>query len=293
MKNSILILCLLPAAVKAQSFGNADVQQDPHSAQYFMHEYLGNPAFAGKDTGLTVYAGYQRQWGDVPDAPVSQIVTLTHQIERRIGAGLVVYNDVAGVMKRTRVGVSYAYHIGAHLHMGLTLALDNKRIDVSKVTGDVDDPSVNAFNRRDNFFESDFGVVYTDERYTFQMALPNLVSTFQRRHEETGNMSIYYVAAGYRHLTLNEQVPLVEPKVAVRGVKGYASIFDIGVNVSLMRSFANVFMLYHTSRNFTAGMGFHFTSFADVQLSYTTQTAGLKRNVDGSLDLSVRLRLFK
>lgn len=267
---------------------------------YFQNQFLANPAMAGLDTGLNLNVGYRKQWTDVKDGPVTAMLTADYKIDRKMSAGLTIYSDRAGVLNHTRVGLSYAYHLplneekNERLHLGLTLGVDNKRIQRSKIIGDQDDPSVDAFNRRDNYFEADFGMAYTNKQLTIQAALPNLASTFRnKKDEESVNTTMCYAAVSYKFGTQSEQVSSLEPKVAVRGVRGYKSIVDIGANVSLARNFANVFAMYHTSNSVTAGIGFHFKETVEVQMSYTSQTAGVKTNVDGNFGLNVKIRLFK
>lgn len=81
--------------------------------------------------------------------------------------------------------------------------------------------------------------------------------------------------------------------VAFRGVKGYKGILDLGAKVSLARNFVNLFALYHTSNAMTAGVGFQFKNSIEVQASYTSQTAGVKNNIDGNFGLGIKIRLFR
>jgi type IX secretion system PorP/SprF family membrane protein len=296
----ILLPALLPMLTKAQSFGNGNAQQDPLASQYFLNPFLGNPAMAGLDTGLNVNISYRKQWTEVKDGPVTKLITADYQIDKKMGVGLTIFNDQAGILDRTRVGITYAYHIALseanneYLHLGLTMALDNKRAIPSKVIGDMDDPSIPRYNSRDNFFESDFGLTYANDRFTLQAAMPNMVSMFQNKSDvESRNTSTFYAAASYKIGTGHPQINSFEPMIAFRGVKGYKSIIDIGGNVKMAKGFANLFAMYHTSKSFTAGVGFQFKNTVEVQASYTSQTAGIKSNVDGNFGLSMKVRLFK
>lgn len=296
----LLLPALLPVITKAQHFGNGNAQQDPLAAQYFLNPFLGNPAMAGIDTGLNVNISYRKQWAEVKDGPVTKLITGDYQIDKKMGVGLLIFNDQAGILNRTRVAVTYAYHVALneekneHLHLGLSIALDNKRAIAAKVIGDMDDPSIPAYNSRDNFFESDFGLTYTNKAFTLQAAMPNMVSMFQNKDDlETRNTSTFYAAASYKFGNTGDQINSVEPMLAFRGVRGYKSIVDIGASVKLAKNFANLFAMYHTSKSFTAGVGFQFKNTVEVQASYTSQTAGIKSNVDGNFGLSMKIRLFK
>lgn len=297
---TLLLVTLLPAAIKAQSAGNPIQQQDPLIAQYFENRFLGNPALAGADTGLNVNIGYRKQWKDMPDAPVTFALTGDYQVAKKVGVGLTVFNDQAGILKHTRVALSYAYHMALDennsefLHIGMTAALDNKRVERKKIVGDPTDPAVDEFNRRDNFFESDLGIAYTNDKLTIQAALPNLVSTFQNKDKiEPRNSSTFMVAASYKFGTKSFQISSVEPMLAFRGVKGYKGILDVGAKVSRAKNFVNLFALYHTNNAVTTGVGFQFKGSIEVQASYTSQTAGVKNNIDGNFGLGIKVRLFR
>ncbi|WP_346320968.1 PorP/SprF family type IX secretion system membrane protein [Chitinophaga sp. YIM B06452] len=297
---STLLLLAAPGLTKAQSAGNPIQQRDPLIAQYYENRFLGNPALAGADTGLNINIGYRKQWKDMPDAPVTFALTGDYQVARKLGVGLTVFNDQAGILKQTRVALSYAYHMALDennsefLHIGMTAAVDNRRVERKKIVGDPDDPAVDEFNRRDNYFETDLGVAYTNEHLTIQAALPNLVSTFQNKDKvEPRNTSTFMVAASYKFGTKSFQISSVEPMVAFRGVKGYKGILDVGTKVSLAKNFVNLFALYHTSNAVTAGVGFQFKNSIEVQASYTSQTAGVKNNIDGNFGLGIKIRLFR
>ncbi|GEP98237.1 PorP/SprF family type IX secretion system membrane protein [Chitinophaga cymbidii] len=299
-KTFTLLTILLPVFASAQHFGNGNAQKDLMPSAYFQNQFLANPAMAGLDSGLNVNVGYRKQWTDVKDGPVTTMVTADYQVDPKMSAGLTIYSDRAGVLNHTRVGLSYAYHLplneekNERLHLGLTMGFENKRIQRSKIIGDQDDPSVDLYNRRDNYFEADFGMAYTNKQLTIQAALPNLASTFRaQKGDETINSTMCYAAVSYKFGTRSDQVSSFEPKVAVRGVRGYKSIVDIGANVSVARNFANVFAMYHTSNAVTAGIGFQFKNTVEVQMSYTSQTAGVKTNVDGNFGLNVQIRLFR
>src|SRR5690606_14004655 len=110
--------------------------------QWFQNQYLANPAMAGIDTGLHLNAAYRRQWTGVEGAPKTAFFTADGLVGKRVGAGLSIFNDQAGLIDRTRIALSYAYHLplgnrGQRLHFGLSLALNVQRLDYSHVDGDI------------------------------------------------------------------------------------------------------------------------------------------------------------
>ncbi|MVT08173.1 PorP/SprF family type IX secretion system membrane protein [Chitinophaga tropicalis] len=283
--------------VKAQQAGNSQALLEPSGTQYFQNQYLANPAMAGIDSGLHINGAYRRQWTGIDGAPVTGYFTADGFITNRVGAGLHIFNDKAGLINRTRIAGTYAYRIpldnnGRQLHFGLSLAMNFQRLDYSHVTGDPNDPSLSAFNRRDNYFEAEYGMAYTDAHWTLQGALPNVRSLFTGDNKGVDGGGIFFTAASYRFIQ-EGAISSVAPKLCYRGVKGYDNILDAGVNVGFLDNVANVMAMYHTSGSVTAGIGVNIKKMVTVQALYTTQTEGIKTYVDGSYEIGATVNLFR
>lgn len=282
----------------AQVAGTTPALLEPSATQYLQNQYLANPAMAGLDTGLHINAAYRRQWSDVQGSPTTKFLTADYYAGARVGVGLNIFNDQAGLIQRTRVGGSYAYHLPLaddgvkKLHFGLTLAFNTAYIDRKNINGDNSDPSIGRFNQRDNYFEAEYGMAYTDKHLTIQGALPNVFSLFKKEPNDAVNGgTIYYTAIGYRFLGGNA-VTSVEPKIAYRGVKGYDNIWDFGANVAFLHNAFSVTGLYHTTKSFTAGVGFQYKNLLRLQGYYTSQTGGIKTYVDGTYEVALLINLF-
>lgn len=283
----------------AQSPSNAQGPLDPSGTIFFQNQYLGNAAMAGIDSGLHINAAHRRQWqNSIEGAPVSTFVTADFNTGNRGGVGLNLMADAAGLLKRTRLALSYAYHMplsATHnqvLHFGMSLSFDFQRMDMSKIDGDITDPSLNAYNARDNYFGGDFGMAYTDDHWTIQSALPNIRAVFTGVNRGINGGTLVYSAAAYKFKT-DGAVNSVEPKVAYRAIRGFDDIIDAGVNVSFLDNIANVMAMYHTSKSVTAGIGVNIKKTAIIQLMYTTQTGGIKSYVDGGYEIGATINLFK
>ncbi|RPE05647.1 type IX secretion system membrane protein PorP/SprF [Chitinophaga lutea] len=293
---AFLLAAGLTQQAAAQSAGESPALLVPSGTQFFQNQYLGNPAMAGIDSGLHLNAAYRRQWGSIEGAPESMFFTADGPVARRVGAGLTVYNDKAGLMNRTRAALTYAYHLpvsdrGQFLHFGISGAMNFQRINYKDLDGDINDPSVSAFNRRDDYFEGEFGMAYTDRHWTLQAALPNIRSVVSGNNEANGG-SIFLTAASYRFLP-EGAVSLIEPKICYRGVRGFDNILDVGVNVGFLQNKANVMAMYHTSKSVTAGIGVNIRETLVIQAMYSTQTGGIKTYVDGSYEIGATIHLFR
>jgi type IX secretion system PorP/SprF family membrane protein len=301
---SIILCSLLTAGVFvqkgiAQSASNAQGLLEPSGTMFFQNQYLANAAMAGIDSGLHLNAAHRRQWqNSIEGAPVSTFFTADINTGNRGGVGLNVMADAAGLLKRTRLALSYAYHMPLSatsnqvLHFGMSLSFDFQRMDMNKVDGDITDPALIAYNSRDNYFGGDFGMAYTDDRWTIQGALPNIRAMFTGVNRGINGGTLIYSAASYK-FTNEGAVSTIEPKVGIRSIRGYNDIIDAGVNVSFLDNVANVMAVYHTSKSVTAGIGVNIKKMAVIQLMYTTQTGGIKTYVDGSYELGATVNLFR
>jgi len=295
--SSLLLAAGMNQHADAQSLSDAQALLEPSGTQYFQNQYLANPAMAGLEKGVHFNGAYRRQWGGIEGAPVTKFFSTDASMGNRVGAGVHVFNDVAGLINRTRVALTYAYHLpltnpDQQLHFGLSLAWNVQRIDYKNLNGDLNDPSVGAFNRRDNYFEAEYGMAYTDTKLTLQASIPNVRSLFTGDNKAVDGGGIFFTAASYR-FAVDETISSIEPKVCYRGVRGYDNILDAGVNVSFLDNVANVMAVYHTSKSLTAGIGVNILKTVGIQAMYTTQTGGIKTYVDGTYEIGATINLFK
>ncbi|PSL23685.1 PorP/SprF family type IX secretion system membrane protein [Chitinophaga ginsengisoli] len=295
--SSLLLAAGINNQVSAQSLSNAKALLEPSGTQYFQNQYLANPAMAGFEKGLHLNAAYRNQWNGIEGAPITKFFSADYAVGNRVGAGMHIFNDVAGLINRTRVALTYAYHLpltnpDQQLHFGLSLAWNVQRIDYKNLDGDPNDPSVSAFNRRDNYFEAEYGMAYTDTKLTIQASLPNVRSLFTGDDKEADGGGIFFTAASYR-FAINEAITSIEPKICYRGIRGFDNILDAGVNVSILNDVANVMAMYHTTKSVTAGVGVNILRTVGIQAMYTTQTGGIKTYVDGTYEIGATVHLFR
>lgn len=293
---AVLMAITCTQTMQAQSLGNSQALLDPSGTQFFQNQYLANPAMAGVDTGVHINAAFRRQYTGIEGAPETKYFTADALFGNRVGGGVRVFNDQAGLMNRTRVALSYAYQLpigkdGQKLRFGLSLALNVQRIDTKNVDGDMNDPSIGAFNRREDYFEGEYGMAYTDLHWNIQAALPNIRTLFTDENKGVDGGGIYYTAISYRFLPIGA-ISSIEPKICYRGVKGYDNILDAGINIGFLNNAANVMGIYHSTKSVTVGLGFNIKQVVMIQAMYTTQTGGIKTYVDGGYEIGATVNLF-
>jgi type IX secretion system PorP/SprF family membrane protein len=233
---------------------------------------------AGSDKGLNLNLGLRQQWGRLPGAPVMQSFTADYGLNDKVGLGLNLYNDQAGLLKRTRTVVSYAYHLPLNeddrkLSFGLSLGFMNERVTNEEIIGDIADLNVIQYSQRDTYLDGDFGMAYTSKKLNIQAVLPNMKSTFKRDiANNPADRSTFFSAISYKMQLSAAGGFGIEPKVAYRGVKGLNNILDAGANLSYANNQVNFFGMYHSSKSATYGLGLNYHSNGSFEI-------GLKLNL--------------
>lgn len=282
--------------------GSIKAQLNPLSAQYYTNQYLINPAFAGANErteavqGLKINAAYRKLWNSVPGAPLTQNLTLDYGFGK-VGLGLTVNNESAGLQRQTRVLGSYAYHLplnggNQQLHFGVSLGFMNQRLEISDMYGNPNDPMVGQYNERKTYLDGDFGLAYTSGHLNIQAAVPNLKSVLKKDVVKLADVATFYSAISYK-IGISEGTEGIdlEPKVAFRGVKGFDNIWDAGAQFSIANKQAFLLAMYHSSQNTTFGLGMNLKHRYLISGTYTTQTSALSSYTNGSFELNLRLSL--
>lgn len=294
MKTLYKLLMLLAVWIPAAS---VHAQLNPLSSQYYTNRYVINPAFAGANNGLRINGAYRKLWDNVPGAPVTQNLTADYGFDK-VGIGLNMSNESAGLQRQTRIVGSYAYHLplnanNQQLHFGLSVGFMNQRLENADIYGNPNDPMVGLYNDRKTYLDGDFGIAYTSDKLSIEGSLPNLKSFFKKDVIKLADVATFYTAISYK-ITLSEGMEgiALEPKVAYRGVKGFDNIFDLSAQAWIANKQVFLMGVYHSSENATFGIGVDFKRKYLISGMYTTQTSALSAYTNGSFELNLRLSVL-
>jgi type IX secretion system PorP/SprF family membrane protein len=294
----IIYKTLVLMAVSAISTTTLKAQLNPLSAQYYTNQYLINPAFAGAGQGIKVNGAYRKLWSNVPGSPLTQNLTVDYGFNK-VGLGLTVNNESAGLQRQTRVVGSYAYHLQLNdnnnqLHFGVSLGFMSQRLENADIYGNPADPSVGQYNDRKTYLDGDFGIAYTSDKLNIQAAIPNLKSVLKKDVIKLADVATFYTAVSYK-IGISEGIEGmdIEPKVAYRGVKGFDNIWDAGAQMGIANKQVFLLAMYHSTENATFGLGMDFKKKYLISGTYTTQTSALSGYTNGSFELNLRLNLSK
>lgn len=276
----------------------AKAQLNPLGASYFQDQYLSNPSLAGKQLGFKLGLHYRNQWSSIPGAPVNYAISGQFGMpDERSGLGVNAYVDQSGLLSRTRVVGSYAYHLplngeDSYLHFGLSLGFMNEHVSEVALNGNPGDAVLTEFNNQPTYIDGDLGISYTNNQLTLQAAIPNLNSFLNRETRNTVDQGTYFASASYKIMADDEMGYNVEPKLAYRGIRGHKDIIDAGLEFSLgvNTSKINAMAIYHSSKSVTAGIGMLMKSKLEIQALYNTQTASLSSYTNGTFELGLGVR---
>lgn len=275
-------------------------QLNPMGSIYYQNQFLANPALAGIDSVVNLNAAFKTQWISINGAPKIQYFTADFALKnKKVGLGLLFYNENAGVLNRTRATVSYAYHLklnkdSSFVDFGLSAGLMNEWIDLGKAVGDLSDDVVGSFNDRKLYLDGDFGMAYRNEKLTVQASLPNLKRFLKR--DEVRNVvdrSIYFVAAAYKIKTKKGALNSIEPKAVFRGVQNYKGILDAGANFMFAQDKFMLSGIYHSTNSVTFGAGANYKRKLSVLLQYTTNTSSMQSYSNGEFEMGLRYSFKK
>lgn len=299
----VLTVC---TAIILLSAMHANAQLTNIQSAFFQNQYLVNPAMAGIEQGLNLNMNYHQQWISTPGSPRLTTFTADYSSGNKVGLGLNIYNDKAGLINRTRVMGTYAYHLtlndkGDKLNFGGSIGINDAYIDESSIIGDPNDLAIPEFNKHGLYADGDIGVAYTSTKFNAQIAIPNLKRLFFKSAVDNVDVeaSNFYAALSYKLQLSNDfnySVFTVEPKMVFRSITGFNNIVDLGFNL-YRNTFEdnyqlNVLGIYHTDNSVTLGAGINMHNFG-VLFSYSYNTGSLSSYANNTFELGINLKLMK
>jgi len=276
---------------------SANAQLTEYESMYFQNQYINNPAMAGLEEGMKLNIGYQRQWDEVPGNPILMNATFEYNGGNRTGLGLNVTSDRAGLINRTRIMGTYAYHlpIGAEekLNFGLSVGAKFASIDYNKMIGDKDDVVLQNFNKGAEL-DGDLGIAYTSRLLTIQASLPKLHNLFYENDNGIQNYadrSTFYSAVSYKILLSNYDEDLnIEPLVAYRGIKGHKDILDMGARFNFPDYKMNISAFYHTNKTVSTAFGISLDNLG-VFLAYSKYFGSLGAYANNTFEVGLNYKM--
>lgn len=248
--------------------GTAHGQQDAQFTQYMYNGLFYNPAFAGKDGGLSFSALHRSQWlayttsSGTGGAPNTQLLSVSGGIEKaNLGFGLVMVNDDIGPTNNQEVNLSLAYHLNLGrgvLHVGASGGFFSSTVKYDELSPVNPDPTIPA-GGRENQINPQMAIGLMYERTNFYVGLSSRHlnepefdfgdGAFGNRLEQHN-----YLLAGYKINTF--ALFTVEPSILLKTV----SLDNFSYDVSVIGTY---------NKKISAGLAYRGEESASVLLGYS------------------------
>lgn len=230
MKKRFLIASFLLAGFA----GNA--QQLTFSSQYMINPYMTNPGAAGSAEYSPVAISFRQQWVGFSEAPRTQTFSFHTPITGHHGAGLMLYNDVTGPLKRFSFQATYAYHVELNskhkIGLGLSFMTSQHTLDGTQFNlNSNSDQLLTSGVLKSTNFDTDFGIYYYTDDYYAGISVPQL---FQNKYKFGDNLEDaskqvrhYYIMGGY-NFKIDDQWKVM-PSFLLKAVPNAPAQFEMTV----------------------------------------------------------------
>ncbi|MBR6692112.1 MAG: PorP/SprF family type IX secretion system membrane protein [Bacteroidaceae bacterium] len=159
---------LFTALLAVFALTKADAQFDAHFTHYWKMLNFYNPAGAGAEKRMLIYAAYSNQLTGFENNPKTMLLNIDAPIpfingDHNLGLGVV--NDDIGLFSNQHLYINYAYGFklfGGRLATGVQLGLVNSIFDSKEIIfgGDNNDPAFPSGNANGNSIDFGAGVLY-------------------------------------------------------------------------------------------------------------------------------------
>lgn len=241
-------------------------QQMPLYSQYLFNEYLINPAVAGSDGYTSINLTAREQWLGYSGAPRTYSFSYQTRLLKRsyiikgstarrkvfkpgrdgkVGLGGYIFSDRNGLVQRTGLQASYAYHTwiqgSTQLSFGLSATAFHFRIDEERIRlEDPDDPILYSDLRKGVFIpDANFGVYILNYRFNAGFSVEQLFQSYIKMGNPAyKNLSLlrhYYLFGSYSFPIDSKSE--IEPNFMFRMSEQLKPQFDIGIRYTFLDDF--------------------------------------------------------
>lgn len=276
-------------------------QQLPHFSQYYLNDYLINPAVSGSREYFEGKSGHRYQWEGITDAPRTYTLSVNGPIKsQKMGIGGYLFTDIVGPTRRTGFNLSYAYHLKIKEKLKLSLGLsggmvefmiDGSRIKLREDGDDILANSVQSVLLPD----AGFGLYLYSEKYYFGISAPQLlhnkVKFFNSGINTSGILPAhYFMTAGYKY-DINDAFR-IEPSVFLK----YVSPAPVQIEGTIRVYYKQKIWLAGTYRSndaITASLGYIINNSFTLAYAYDFTTTNIKNYTTGTHEIMVGVRFYK
>ena len=299
---------ILPAALQAQ--------QMPVISQYMMNKYLVNPALAGVKGYTNISFTARQQYSMLQNAPRTFIlgadtrlledswIRRKHKVEKKtknasrnknIGIGGYFFNDRNGIINRTGMQFSYAYHINFEnqyqLSFGLSVSAYQFKLNTEgALLQSYDDPLLN--NNKTTFFvpDANAGIYISGKGLYAGLSASQLfgssIKLGQNKYENYKTLRHFYLLGGYKWLVSHSVI--LEPSFLARATMD-AFLMDATLRLYYQTNYW-IGASYRTNQTLAFMAGFMVDGIY-LGYAYDASMGAIQNYSGGSHELMVGIRL--
>lgn len=249
VKRILIIAFVLVAVLKAEA--------QPVFSQYIYNKFLINPAVAGSDGYTSFNLTTRQQWIGYSGAPQTYSLSFQSRLLKKrfsvkenifnrniyrpstdghVGIGANVFTDINGLVHKTGISTTYAYHLWldgeTQLSFGLAFSGYLYRIDEKEIEFENPDPWSNTDFRRGVFIpDFNFGVYILNRSYSAGFSaldlMEGLVKAGSKAYTDLKIMRSYYLFGNYDFILENDII--LEPSVLVKMTGQLRPQVDLGL----------------------------------------------------------------
>lgn len=231
--NHIILIVFLTLCLRS----NVEAQQEAMYSQYMFNTMALNPSYAGSREVFSTTLLARAQWVGIEGAPVSQTLSMDAPIRnKKVGLGLIVFNDKIGYTHNVGAHGSYAYRIRLQrstLSMGLKLGMVQYNANLNQAilsVGNTTDDVGFQNNVRVWIPSAGAGIYLNSDKYYFGVSIPNLYSTQLSKNVEikVNKYDHIFLMTGYV-FGINPDLKL-KPSALIKYVSGAPIELDANIN---------------------------------------------------------------
>ncbi|MFN3341456.1 MAG: type IX secretion system membrane protein PorP/SprF [Flavobacteriales bacterium] len=280
-------------AVFVVMFLQSSAQQTPQFTQFVFNQFAHHPAVAGSRPCLDMRVGYRTQWVGFDGRPITMFANAHGQImgknrkhlKTKHGIGGHVESDGAGPISRTKIYLSYAYHIPVgrktNLGMGLYAGFQQLRFNAGKVTlANPNDNSIPGSSVQFVWPDIAPGLFLYSEDYFVGLTMWQALRNKWKNVGDQSRLTHHFVLSGGKRFKYSDDLSWI-PSAALK----FAPMSTPAIDLNLMMDFQNKMQVGLSYRNtdaicalfklnflkhFSMGYSFDFTTSRIRQSSSNT-----------------------
>ena len=277
-------------------------QQIPQYTQWYMNQFMGNPAHAGIKRCVDIHALYRNQWVGFDGAPKSGFLTISiplytqrkEYLTARHGTGFKFERDQIGQFSVNRLNVAYAAHFNfdrdKRLSLGVYAGVIQMGYDATSIHTTV--PDVSLLNQASVVSpDASFGAWFNDVNYFLGISFQNLIPS---RWSDIGLLSQnrLHIAfnGGYRY-SVNKEMSFI-PAFNVR----IPTLGKTSADINLHWDYKNTLGLGIGYRNTDALLAFFSIKIKEqfaVVYSFDYTLSDIQKGAKNTHEVSIRFSTCK